>query len=104
MQRQEQSIPASKPNDHPRGWKDSRKEKVLDKSNLSISLRSEMSEIEEIVLSGLTYVLKSQITYRFKFWALEEQGTEDTLGCKMFAQGKKQLKTRVIVKILTQPC
>ena len=27
-----------------------------------------------------------------------------TLGCKMFAQGKKQLETRVIIKISTQPC
>ena len=27
-----------------------------------------------------------------------------TLGCKLFAQGKKQLKTMVIIKISTQPC
>ena len=27
-----------------------------------------------------------------------------TLGCKMFAQGKKQLETRAIIKISTQPC
>ena len=47
MQRQQQSMPASKPNDHrPRGRKDSQKATVLDKSNLSISLRSEMAEIE----------------------------------------------------------
>ena len=27
----------------------------------------------------------------------------DTLGSEMFAQGKKQLETRVIIKISTQP-
>ena len=27
-----------------------------------------------------------------------------TLGCKMFAQGEKQLETTVIIKISTQPC
>jgi hypothetical protein len=27
-----------------------------------------------------------------------------TLGCIMFAQGKKQLETRAIIKISTQPC
>ena len=27
-----------------------------------------------------------------------------TLGCKMFAQSKKQLKTRVIIKMSTKPC
>ena len=36
--------------------------------------------------------------------AIYIERTQNTLGCKMFAQGEKQLETRVIFKISTQPC